>query len=280
MVNCPVGHYCPNPEEKIICPAGKFCGHKSAEPWITCSKCKAGATQLERHNFGYIVLGVVGAFTLLALGFVSLRRHKKELFDHLYELQARQVDSIRLMHRHKKKQLQLERMRSKLEIISKRVDKLEGKKANGSVRAGEELRFDARKLFDVLDADGNGVLSYEELNIILGLNYIELKNFVRLMLEYAEKDQSSETVTRPTFVKHFLQVLEETSKLTVTPEEAAELYDEIAKKEDITKRHVREKMLYTSSLSNFLSDKQIYVLIKVRKYLPGVSKKKPLILSN
>jgi len=36
MSICPVGHYCPTPEEMIECPAGYFCPHKTAIPAVRC----------------------------------------------------------------------------------------------------------------------------------------------------------------------------------------------------------------------------------------------------
>ena len=44
-----------------------------------------------------------------------------------------------------------------------------------------QVSFDAAKLFDSIDTNGDGVLSYSELNVILQLDPLELNDFVRRM---------------------------------------------------------------------------------------------------
>ena len=126
-----------------------------------------------------------------------------------------------------------------------------------------QIKFDAKKLFDLLDADESGDISYEEMNVVLELMPYELQNFVTRMQELGGKQSTETKVTRPVFCRYFLQVLEETKQLTVSPNEAAGIYDSIAAENG--RGFVTEAMLYTSSLSNFLSDQQILSLIKVRR---------------
>ena len=73
-----------------------------------------------------------------------------------------------------------------------------------------------------------GEMSYPELNKILALNDLELGEFKRRMNELAGYDASKDTVSRTKFCKYFLQVLKETSNLTVSYEEAGMLFDEMA----------------------------------------------------
>ena len=122
------------------------------------------------------------------------------------------------------------------------------------------MEFDARHVFDTLDADESREVSFEELNRILGFNELELSEFVRRMNELAGNSLELESVTRPVFVKYFLQVLQDTSNLTVSFEEAEDLFLEMSEGKD----EVHMSKFYISSMSEFLSDIQILDLIKVR----------------
>jgi Ca2+-binding EF-hand superfamily protein len=184
---------------------------------------------------------------------------------------------------HEQKQI-LEKLRPKLELISRRLSRLEKNrsfgsppkyggstasssktKANGLEFVGHDIKFDARRVFDILDSDASGDVSFEELNVILGLNEVELKEFIRRMNEMSGSSTNSDSVTRPVFVKYFLQVLLETSKLTISFEEAEALFDEMAgSTEDKPVDEINMNKFYTSSMSDFLSDSQIFELIRVR----------------
>jgi hypothetical protein len=133
------------------------------------------------------------------------------------------------------------------------------------------VAFDAKKLYDALDKDGDGKLSFQELNSILDLNEHELHNFVQRMKELTrsggtddenDKINLDDKVSRPVFVKYFFHVLDETTQLCVSTKDAAALWDQI-EAENGHKGYVDEAMMYNSSISTFLSDRQIYVLVKV-----------------
>ena len=86
------------------------------------------------------------------------------------------------------------------------------------------------------------------------------------MNELEGKSEDDKSVGRKTFCTYFLQVLQDTSYLKISDEEAADLYEEIAQQDSFdggTERLTPEKF-YTSSLSRFLSDAQIHELMKVR----------------
>jgi hypothetical protein len=123
----------------------------------------------------------------------------------------------------KKKQQELKKIRYKVELINRRLAALEegggalhksagtlgtifsSFDASKSHHSGRETKFDARRVFDALDVDSSGHVSFEELNVILALNDLELSEFVRRMNELAVYKQHRELVTRPVFVKYFLQ---------------------------------------------------------------------------
>jgi hypothetical protein len=98
----------------------------------------------------------------------------------------------------------------------------------------------------------------------MGFNEVELKEFIRRMNEMAGLSSEIGIVTRPVFVKYFLQALLETTKLTISFEEAEQLFDEMSGSTD--EKPVDEISMdkfYTSSMSDFLSDSQIFELIRV-----------------
>jgi Ca2+-binding EF-hand superfamily protein len=125
-------------------------------------------------------------------------------------------------------------------------------------------------VFDALDVDSSGHVSFEELNVILALNDLELSEFVRRMNELAGYKKHRESATRPVFVKYFLQLLKETSNLTVSFKEAEELFDEMADNGKVKLDEVHMSNFYNSSMSDFLSDIQICDLIKVRISTPSL----------
>ena len=273
MVNCPVGSYCPTPEHKFLCPAGKFCPYKSTKPETICGNCEEGSTQVVRDTYGWVVIGLLIAAAFLFAVYVLMKKFRKDVVDRVFDLQRRKVDSLRRTYvSRKKRQDQLERIRPKLDLISRRLAALEKKLGNSPTIARKatfvtekEVIFDARKLFDAIDMDSNGEASFSELNAILELNPFELSEFVRRMNALEGVSDEKNFVTRPTFVRHFLQVLEETSYFSVTPEEAGQLFDEIAELGRTKNAEVLLNQFYSSSMSIYLTDNQIYDLIKVRR---------------
>jgi Ca2+-binding EF-hand superfamily protein len=142
---------------------------------------------------------------------------------------------------------------------------------NGSIAAAgmqisqENITFDAERFFDTLDVNGDGVLSYEELNRILRLRPSELHDFIRRM-NILDDERDEHHVTKDTFVLYFLDVLDETSNFRLTEGEAGARWDEIA---DLFGTNSNEEIkldnIYGSSISAFLSDVQINDLIQKMK---------------
>lgn len=299
-----MGFYCPDPETILPCPAGRYCPYKTSEPSIECKNCKEGATELTQDSYGYIVLGMVGLVVIIYIVFTLLERHNESLAHKIHELEKRMLKRAHSSRRFttgnfqsQQKQM-LEKLRPKLELIGRRLSKLEETGVSGDAIGssskhgdaigsfsrhekrplhhgieivGDVIKFDARRVFDILDADCSGDVTFNELNVILGLNDLELKEFIRRMNEMAgSESNNSLLVTRPVFVKYFLQVLTETTNLTISFEEAEALFDEMAEdakdgwKSHIWVNEVNMSRFYSSSMSEFLSDSQIYDLIKVR----------------
>lgn len=263
LKNCPVGYYCGTPEDRKMCPEGEFCSHKSLEPWIDCGRCAAGSTGLKRDAFGYLLFGIGSFLLLLAIGFSCLRSYKKEAFDKQVELLARKAGRMSLSMNRKRIKKQVDSVRPHLEIINKRLSNLES--TSSSIKLDGKSQFSiAPRLYDILDIDKNE-LSYDELNAVLQLNEQELNLFVKRMQELSGNDQNQTTISRRCFVQYFLQVLEENVHFTITQDEAEAIYNEIL--EENRTDTVDESMLYASSISNYLSDIQIYLLVKVIFFL-------------
>jgi hypothetical protein len=229
-----------------------------------------------------------------------LEDFEKRVFIHrLQEFEHRMVDftynkSSKLLSfvNNKQQAHELKKIRHKVELINRRLATLEEKEpsqhlhshshssslfrafgrsltGNQSLKGGEadrerEVEFDARRVFDALDVDSNGELTFKELNIILGLDELELSEFGRRMNELAGQRRERESVTRPVFVKYFLPILKETSNLTVSFEEAGALFDEFSGIGKIKLNEIHMSKFYNSSMTNFLSDLQICDLINVR----------------
>jgi hypothetical protein len=273
MINCPEGMYCETPQDMVLCPSGYFCSYKTAKPEIKCLQCGEGATQIERDTYGWVIFGSIIALAMFFVVFTLMGRYNKELIYKFNELQQRQVDSIRSVVNWKKQQEQLERIRPQLTLISMRVASLEELRHGSSEKnlsrsqatlvTGERVVFHARKLFDTIDVDSSGDVSFSELNNILGLTPIELTDFVRRMNELAGVSMEADCVTRPTFVKYFCRVLEESSYLIVSPNEAGLIFDKIAAQGTSKDGSVSPDKFFTSSMSNYLTDAQINELVKV-----------------
>ncbi len=274
ITNCPRGSYCPDPETILPCPEGYYCPFKTQEPTILCERCKEGSLHLEQDTYGWIVLIIIAVLSAAYIGWTVLNRYNKRLAEHVISLERRVQSritggSLRISHHRKR---DLEKLRPKLELISYRLAKMENDQKSPSSRSirtsvstglkvdSNQIQFDAIKLFDVLDADRSGDLTFDELNLILGLSELEMEEFIRRMNEVAGSSVTKLSVTRPVFAKYFLQVLTDTVNLHVSYEEAEAMFDELAGGvKSMNEIHLND--FYASSVSNFLSDIQILQLI-------------------
>jgi hypothetical protein len=238
ITNCPRGSYCPNPETILPCPAGYYCPFKTQEPSIRCRRCPEESLELVKDLYGWIVLCVIAVLAAAYIGWGLLNQYNKRLSEHISKLEKRvlnrmshlsnRISSGSSTHRDQEKR-DLEKLRPKLEVINFRLAKIEEDQSSSSVKVKRgEIHFDALQLFDVLDADGSGDLTFDELNAILGLNEVELREFVRRMNEMADSESTRASVTRPVFAKYFLQALTDISNLTISYEEAEAMFDELA----------------------------------------------------
>jgi len=277
-LNCPAGSYCINSTTIQPCPKGMFCPHKTAVPEIECGTCNEGATTLYREKYGYTILIFLAVVACFYIFYKVMRRYREEQVQKLLSMAGRRVDSVRNKSYQRGQKKRLERIKPQLELISSRLrvsnsstnsEEIEQeipKKVDpsGAIRISSDgqISFNVARLFDEVDVNNDGTLTYSELNTILQLDGVQLREFVRRMnvIEHAPRGQPF--VSRATFCRHFVRVLTETSYLRPNSAEAGELFDEIAKEQG-TNRYgdIEPQSFYLSSLSSFLSDSQINDLI-------------------
>lgn len=196
-----------------------------------------------------------------------LRRYKNERNKKLRKLTDRSVNGLKdvaYKRRHLKK---LKMLKPKLKMIEKRLRKDFGSEVRMElVISGEtedgKITFKADKLFDVLDREKVGEVSYTELNRLMKLSPTQFREFVKRMNEAAGEHPETEEVERHVFITQFLPVFDAISHLQATPEEAAHLFDEIAKQGVTSTGEVPHRLFYTSPLADFLTDAQINALVK------------------
>jgi hypothetical protein len=142
-LNCKVGHYCPDsvsysisaeegistlcnscvslftpkPQtQQLTCPPGYFCPDKTAVPSIACSRCRAGATELEVDLYGFILLALLAVLLVaIFLGNLVVRHFTHGL------LANRVASVIDVQGRAKERSDKIRRLRPKLQLICDRI---------------------------------------------------------------------------------------------------------------------------------------------------------------
>ena len=273
-----VSHFTPCPTQ--------FCNHKTSAPTFDgggrlCSRCPAGSDSRRHSRTQIITQSIVFAVVCLLVIIKVIKR--KAGFDNEKLAAALHLEeghrSLRSRRRTQavtvtREQARYARLRPNLEVIAGRLGSIDDAGSGLAQRrtvlhvdkAGN-IAFHANDFFDVLDRDGDGEMSYEEINEVLGLSDAQLQAFVANMAGRAaagSRPTQRDRVSRSTFVRFFLDALADASQLKPTAQEAAELFEEIAQGGRITYDD-----LYGSALSSFLSDEQIYGLISRFKQQPS-----------
>lgn len=156
--------------------------------------------------------------------------YNQELVKEMADLQSQSMYSMKgaVMYRQRRKELQA--LKPKLQVIEKRLKSISNTGASGlsTETVTGDILFDASKLFDALDEDKNGDLSYKELNTVLKLEPIALREFTNRMNQAGKAPPGTNTISRPVFTRYFLTALQASSHFQPTPEEASILYDRLS----------------------------------------------------
>ena len=137
------------------------------------------------------------------------------------------------------------------------VDGESGRSEEAMIK-GPIAEFDARKVFDAIDQDGNVELNYAELNTL-----VELNEFVRQINELSGEPKEMSCLTRSSLWKYFLQVMEDTGKLTIASEDAYDFCEKTLSPDGDDEERISREKLDISSLSLIVTDSQIHELAKV-----------------
>lgn len=301
LLNCPVGGYCPNSATRIDCPAGMFCPHKTFEPTFdgggkTCARCPAGAEE-KRLSKGELIAQTVILVVLCLLVMIKIVRRKagidKEQLKKALNLDKvwkdkteEQVQAVKI------EQEKYARLRPKLEVIADRLGKINNDPqdqkslSTGSplskrssilyISKSGDIIFETDEFFDAIDKNKDGVLSFAEINEVLCLSDDLLIAFIanmRAQMSAGYVPAHHDKVARATFVSFFLDALADASQLLPTSEEAEELSNRIMEEVGTTDDgEILYEHLYSSSLSSFLRDLQIYGIISKFKQQEGKQK--------
>ena len=259
-----------------------FCPVKTRTPEIRCARCPQGAVERSRDVLGAVFFGF---FLLSVLAYLASKffRNRVARWQAKLEEISNDIFTKRENERQEKElQQRLARIRPQLEIINRRLrhghmssfseeasasyhSTSSQSHASNAIQFGAdgEILFDAAEVFDAIDVNCDGILTFEELNSIMQLDDLVLKDFMRRMNARSSDDIIDEqVVTKTSFVPHFLEVLEETSHFRPTPEEAMALWDKMYEAlGDTTLSEVPFDNFYFSTLARFLTDVQIRHLV-------------------
>jgi len=300
VLNCPVGGYCPNSTTRVDCTAGMFCPYKTYKPTLegggrTCNRCTAGAEKKRLSKAELIAQTVI--FVVLCLlviikvvkrrAGIDNERLKKALnLDKVWKDKTKQqVSAV------KREQEMYARLRPKLEVIAGRLGNVDNDPQDQSAWTGSPLDkrssvlyisksgdiiFEANEFFDAIDKNKDGTLSFAEINEVLCLSDKQLRVFIanmRARMPVGYIPDHHDKVARATFCKYFLDALADASQLEPTSEEAKRLFNRIVEEVGTTEHgELLYEHLYSSSLSSFLSDLQIYGIISRFKQRDGKQK--------
>jgi hypothetical protein len=167
--------------------------------------------------------------------------------DQLYKLsliEKRKLDPFMKLNIFDQREKRMKRIRPTLETLARKMEenKIGTRKVKNDILKipeSDDPQFHSqalRALFNALDDDDSGTLSYNEFNTLLGMNQVQLQQFIGGMNSRAGLDYDTKVLTRAVFVKNFLPVLEECSHFAPDEEDAIALFEEMARYERETGR--------------------------------------------
>lgn len=125
-----------------------------------------------------------------------------------------------------------------------------------------KVTFDSAAVFDALDPKDDDVLSYAKLNKVLSLTDAQYREFIYRMNDAAGESSSTQEVERHIFITKFLPIFGAVVHLDPNPDDAAHLFDEIAKHGTTKNGEIPHRMFFKSRLTEFLTEEQINTMLK------------------
>ena len=221
----------------------KYSLQSSREDAYNCNWCKEGSTSFAINTPAVIPLVLL--FVVIPVGIVkALEIKKKKKSASRPSLKKATFKSV-------------QRMKHILHMIDERLGDAFVNKTDDK---GQIVGFSSDKLFDAIDENCDGTLSYEELDKAMALTGDQLAIFIQKMNESAGCPDNTTIVERECFVRYFFKTIEMASNFDPTPENAEEIFDSI-EGSDGNRAVLDAEHLYKSNLSTFLSDKQVLRLL-------------------
>ena len=263
IISCPISQYCQQPDQKLPCPKGYYCPHKTADfSKIKCSDCMAESEVFRKARLGNVLFFLALSIAILYLLYTLFTNYTSHGEKIRKKLERRKIEAAERKKLKEEERVRLLKIRPFLAKISKVLDTT---KTNSAFEDDDRwLSFDVDNLFDQLDVNKDGVLSFDELNKVLKLKDSRLKQFIQRMNLMGEGDINNSSVTRDIFVANFMNVIHYSSNFDPTPDEVASLFDTIKNHQQHSKPAsdgINIDELYDSELSFFLSDSQIYRIV-------------------
>lgn len=216
------------------------------------------------HVPSFIGLSVVTLFFPVAFIFYKwANTFKKDQEKEEEKLKDRLGDKKKEEKFERERADQLRRVKPMLKMIS---DRLGDNSILQEDDRGNVIDFDMNVLFNSIDKDGNGIISYSELDDAMQLSGEELKMFIQLMNQAGGELQESREVKRKVFIENFFHVIDDIGNLTPTEQDASDLFDEISKMDSST----IDLEELGSRLAMFLSDKQILAINRLFRQRLGI----------
>lgn len=92
----------------------------------------------------------------------------------------------------------------------------------------EREMLDTEKLYDALDTNNDGFLSYDELNKAMALKENQLKEFVYRMNHDGALEIANDSVSKEVFVDHFFETIEHAARFDPSVEDTTEIFEDVA----------------------------------------------------
>mmetsp|Transcript_9291 Transcript_9291/g.13972 ORF Transcript_9291/g.13972 Transcript_9291/m.13972 type:complete len:1312 (-) Transcript_9291:1353-5288(-) len=275
MLPCDAGFYCPDSVTKLECPIGFFCPLKSAAPMFQCQSCPSGSKSFVVSITVTVFICVMSSVTLAMLWLLKRLRtgktgakRKRFITGNRCQLSLEDTEGSFLsdvtMDFDAKESEQWNRLRPILHEIVEKVKKtgyFVGERTN-KFEKGVLLCadcFDAAVMFDVICPHGEKAITAQHLNLIMGFSDTKLYRFMSIISKLEGASRESGSISRNSFVKHFVNALDLLRFSEPSSSNAANIFKEM---DSQNAGVVKISRLYKTSLRYFLEESQIYCLIQ------------------